>query len=184
MEVFFMYCTTTFSSPLGDFSLISDTDSLVGLWFQNPKYACDIPSDQLIPRDDLAIFSRTKKWLNDYFEGRRPSPNRLPLAPKGSEFQQAVWKILCEIPYGQVITYGDVAKEIALQRGLAKMSAQAVGGAVGRNPISIIIPCHRVIGAGGNLTGYGGGIDRKIRLLELEGCDINRFSIPKKGTAL
>jgi len=113
-----------------------------------------------------------------------PKPSDLPLAPRGREFRQEVWKALCEIPYGQVTTYGAIAEKLADLRGIARMASQAVGGAVGHNPISIIIPCHRVVGSSGSLVGYGGGIATKIKLLELEGVDVSQFSIPKKGTAL
>ena len=122
--------------------------------------------------------------LDRYFAGEKPEISELPLAPIGGEFRQAVWKILCEIPYGQVTTYGEIAKKIAAQRNRKTMSAQAVGGAVGHNPISIIIPCHRVVGSNGSLTGYAGGIDLKIKLLEHEGVDLSKFFVPKKGTAL
>lgn len=108
----------------------------------------------------------------------------MPLAPVGSEFRQNVWTILCEIPYGEVTTYGDIAKKMAAKMGKAAMSSQAVGGAVGHNPISIIIPCHRVVGANGSLTGYAGGIKTKIKLLELEGVDMSRLFVPTRGTAL
>lgn len=122
--------------------------------------------------------------MDRYFKGERPEIAELPLAPIGGEFRQTVWKILCEIPYGQVITYGEIAKKIAQKRGLNRMSAQAVGGAVGHNPISLIIPCHRVVGTNGSLTGYSGGLDKKIRLLEFEGVDMSNLYRPKKGTAL
>ena len=109
---------------------------------------------------------------------------KVPLQFTGSDFQESVWKILQKIPYGSLITYGDIACEIAAKRGLARMSAQAVGGAVGRNPLCIIIPCHRVIGANGSLTGYGGGMWRKVRLLEIEKADMSKLTVPTKGTAL
>ena len=118
--------------------------------------------------DDEKILIETKKWLNRYFNGEKPCPNELDLAPIGSKFRKNVWDILCKIPYGKVITYNDIAKEIAKKRKINKMSAQAVGGAVGHNPISIIIPCHRVIGTNGSLTGYAGGLDKKEYLLKLE----------------
>lgn len=108
----------------------------------------------------------------------------LPLAPEGSEFRKAVWKILCEIPYGQVTTYGTIAKRIAKERKLEHMSAQAVGGAVGHNPVSIIIPCHRVIGADGSLTGYAGGIEKKIKLLQLEGFEIKNGMVLYKKSSI
>ena len=116
----------------------------------------------------MQVFENTKKWLDRYFAKENPSIKEIPLAPIGGEFRQKVWKILCEIPYGQTITYGEIAKRIAKQMNKEKMSAQAVGNAVGHNPISIIIPCHRVIGKNGSLTGYAGGIERKKMLLELE----------------
>ncbi len=132
---------------------------------------------------NLAIFDQTKRWLDLYFSGREPGFTPA-LNPVGSAFRCAVWEILLKIPYGKTTTYGQIAREIAAARGLAKMSAQAVGGAVGHNEISIIIPCHRVIGAHGNLTGYAGGIDRKIKLLKLEGVDMRGLFTPAKGTAL
>jgi methylated-DNA-[protein]-cysteine S-methyltransferase len=125
-----------------------------------------------------------KKWLDSYFLGKKPRISELPLAPIGGEFRQSVWRILCEVPYGSVITYGEIAKKIAYEKGIEKMSAQAVGGAVGNNPISIIIPCHRVVGSNGSFTGYAGGIQKKVNLLTLEGVDTSQYSIPKKGTAL
>ena len=132
---------------------------------------------------NLAVFDQTRRWLDLYFSGREPGFTPA-LNPLGSAFRRAVWEILLKIPYGKTTTYGQIACEIAAARGLAKMSAQAVGGAVGHNEISIIIPCHRVIGAHGNLTGYAGGIDRKIKLLKLEGVDMRGFFTPAKGTAL
>ena len=132
---------------------------------------------------NLAVFDQTKRWLDLYFSGREPGFTPA-LNPVGSVFRRAVWEILLKIPYGKTTTYGQIAREIAAARGLAKMSAQAIGGAVGHNEISIIIPCHRVIGAHGSLTGYAGGIDRKIKLLQLEGVDMRGLFTPAKGTAL
>ena len=132
---------------------------------------------------NLAVFDQTRRWLDLYFSGREPGFTPA-LNPVGSAFRRAVWEILLKIPYGKTTTYGQIAREIAATRGLAKMSAQAVGGAVGHNEISIIIPCHRVIGTHGNLTGYAGGIDRKIKLLQLEGVDMRGLFTPAKGTAL
>lgn len=117
---------------------------------------------------------RTRAWLDRYFRGERPQAGELTLGPVGSGFQKAVWRFLCQIPYGQVTTYGEIGKKIAASQGLSSMSAQAVGGAVGHNPISIIIPCHRVIGANGSLTGYAGGVEKKRWLLEWEGVKINK----------
>ena len=132
---------------------------------------------------NLAVFDQTKRWLDLYFSGREPGFTPA-LNPVGSAFRRAVWEILLKIPYGKTTTYGQIAREIAAARGLAKMSAQAVGGAVGHNEISIIIPCHRVVGTHGSLTGYAGGIDRKIKLLQLEGVDMRGLFTPAKGTAL
>ena len=132
---------------------------------------------------NLAVFDQTRRWLDLYFSGREPGFTPA-LNPAGSAFRRAVWEILLKIPYGKTTTYGQIAREIAAARGLAKMSAQAVGGAVGHNEISIIIPCHRVIGAHGNLTGYASGIDRKIKLLQPGGVDMRGLFTPAKITAL
>jgi len=135
-------------------------------------------------KNDLPIFRDVKNWLDQYFSGGKPSVSELQLRPAGGEFRQGVWEILCEIPYGIVITYGEIAKRMAEKMGKANMSSQAVGGAVGHNPISIIISCHRVAGTNGSLTGYAGGISTKVKLLEHEGVDMSRFYVPQKGTAL
>lgn len=126
---------------------------------------------------------QTKKWLTIYFSGREPDflP---PIHMIGTPFQLSVWKILQKIPYGKTVTYGEIAKEIAAQKGLPRMSAQAVGGAVGHNELSVIVPCHRVVGTNGSLTGYAGGIDKKVKLLTLENADMQHLFIPTKGTAL
>ena len=179
-----MYYKTILSSPVGELTLASDGENLIGLWLENQKYHGGKIAGELHEKNELAIFERTKEWLSDYFADKKPDCKKLPLAPIGSVFQQSVWEILCEIPYGEVITYGDIAKEIAKRQGKTQMSAQAVGGAVGHNPISIIIPCHRVVGTNGSLTGYAGGIKTKTYLLEFEGADITKLWIPKKGTAL
>lgn len=164
-----MYFKTNYDSILGRLTLAADEDeNLVGLWIEGQKYFLSSFSDEVVENNSLEIFNKTKLWLNRYFNGEKPEISELSLAPRGSDFRQEVWKILCEIPYGKVITYGDIANRIAEKKGIAKMSARAVGGAVGHNPISIIIPCHRVIGASGNLTGYAGGLDIKIQLLRHE----------------
>ena len=129
------------------------------------------------------MLSEARRWLDDYFGGQEPDFTP-PLHPAGSAFQQEVWELLRRIPCGQTTTYGALAKQLAAERGLSRMSAQAVGGAVGHNVISIIIPCHRVVGTNGSLTGYAGGIDRKAKLLALEQTDMTRFFVPKTGTAL
>ena len=172
------YYRTTFESAVGEITLGSDGQSLVGLWTAGQRYFGDAVPGEMVPNDNLDVFAAAKNWLNRYFEGKRPMISELPLAPAGSEFRQTVWEMLMEIPYGEVITYGELAREIARQQGINKMSAQAVGGAVGHNPISIIIPCHRVVGANGNLTGFAGGIQLKLQLLEHEGVDTDRFYVP------
>ena len=179
-----MYYSTNYSSPLGMITLACCDDNLVGLWTQGQKYHGDTIPEAMIENNDIPLFSTAKTWLNKYFAGEKPDIAELPLAPIGGEFRQSVWKILCEIPYGKVITYGGIAKKIAAKMGLENMSSQAVGGAVGHNPISIIIPCHRVVGSNGSLTGFSGGIQMKVKLLELEGVDMQNLFIPKKGTAL
>lgn len=179
-----MFYKTFYPSPIGLLTLGCEEDHLVGLWIENQKYYEDTVEEEMIPKDDMPVFVEARAWLDRYFAGEKPEISELPLAPTGGEFRQAVWKILCEIPYGQVTTYGEIAKKIAAQRKRKTMSAQAVGGAVGHNPISIIIPCHRVVGSNGSLTGYAGGIDLKIKLLDHEGVDLSRFFVPKKGTAL
>lgn len=135
----------------------------------------------MIENDNLQVFKDAKNWLDRYFAKQKPDIKELPLAPIGNEFRQAVWKILCEIPYGEVTTYGEIAKKIAKIMNKSAMSAQAVGGAVGKNPVSIIIPCHRVVGTNGSLTGYAGGIDIKVKLLEHEGADMSKMFVPKNN---
>lgn len=179
-----IYYKATVASPLGEITLGSDGEGLVGLWTAGQRYFGDTVPGEMLAHGELAVFSIAKDWLKRYFEGQKPQISELPLAPRGGEFRQTLWKMLTEIPYGEVITYGELARKVADQRGIERMSAQAVGGAVGRNPISIIIPCHRVVGANGNLTGFSGGIQMKLQLLQHEGVDVSRFSIPKKGTAL
>lgn len=179
-----MYYSTIYVSPIGIMTLASDGENLVGLWNEGQKYHGGTVPEPLEEKDDLAVFDQTKKWLDRYFANEKPEISALSLAPRGKEFRQSVWEILCDIPYGEVTTYGEIAKKMAIRLGKAKMSAQAVGGAVGHNPISIIIPCHRVVGSDGSLTGYAGGIDMKVKLLELEGVDMTKLYIPKRGTAL
>lgn len=169
---------TEYRSPIGDLTLASDGESLIGLWIEGQKISLD--ESKMLENNRLEVFCLTKKWLDEYFCGKRPDASKIPLAPIGNEFRQGVWKILRKIPYGKTTTYGEIAAEIAQQRGLKRMSAQAVGGAVGHNPISIIVPCHRVVGKNGNLTGYAGGIELKTALLKLENADMTKFFLPKK----
>lgn len=179
-----MYYQSYYESPIGRILLVSDEENLVGLWLEGQKYFLDTVPEEPILNDEITILVKSKQWLDRYFHLEKPSIKELSLAPIGSEFRQQVWKILCKIPYGEVRTYGDIAKIIAKNTGKKSMSAQAIGGAVGHNPISIIIPCHRVVGTNGSLTGYAGGIDKKIELLKLEKVDITKFFRPKKGSAL
>ncbi len=142
----------------------------------------NIALNGLAENKEIFVFKSANLWLKKYFSGENPPISNVPIKPLvGTQFQKIVWKILLEIPYGSTITYGEIAREAARRLGKLKMSAQAVGQAVGQNPISIIIPCHRVIGANGNLTGYRGGIDVKIKLLEIEGIDTSRMSYPAKS---
>ncbi|MCI5634267.1 MAG: methylated-DNA--[protein]-cysteine S-methyltransferase [Alphaproteobacteria bacterium] len=164
-------------SPVGQLLMTSDGQNLTGLQMNKQRY--NHIAENCLQNNDLPIFLQTKQWLDDYCQGKKPSIAGLALKPQGSEFQQKVWRILQTIPYGEYITYGYIAKQVAQECGKAKMSAQAVGGAVGRNPICIIIPCHRVIGANGNLTGYDGGVDKKVILLRHEGFDMSQFTLPK-----
>lgn len=162
-----MLYTSHYASPLGGMTLVSDGTALVGLYFDGQKYAAE-GLDATHTQKNLPIFEEALRWLDVYFSGRKP--DFMPaLAPHGTAFQQSVWEILRTIPYGQTVTYGAIARRIEQNTG-CRMSAQAVGGAVGRNPISILIPCHRVVGTNGSLTGYAGGIDKKERLLRWEGA--------------
>lgn len=175
---------TEYKSPVGTITLASDGESIVGLWLENQKYFGGTVTAEMYSNDDLYVFTTAKNWLNRYFEGENPDISELPLAPNGNDFRRLVWSILCEIPYGKTVTYGDIAKQVAQQLGKKSMSAQAVGGAVGHNPISIIIPCHRVVGTNSSLTGYAGGVDKKLWLLNHEGVDTSKLVVPQKGTAL
>ena len=162
-----MTYTQHYDSPLGVILLAADEEGLTGLWFDGQKYfARTLPKEYA--ESETPVLREAKRWLDIYFSGREPD-FMPPLRPVGSAFQQAVWALLLEIPYGQTVTYGQLAKRLAAQRGLVQLSAQAVGGAVGHNPISVIIPCHRVLGAKNQLTGYAGGLDVKTFLLKLEG---------------
>jgi methylated-DNA-[protein]-cysteine S-methyltransferase len=177
-----MYYSTKYPSPIGMITLACDGKgkNLVGLWMKGQKYYGDTIPETMTENNSMPVFDDAKKWLAGYFAGKKPGISELKLAPIGGEFRQAVWKILCEIPYGETISYGGIAKKMAVKMNKESMSSQAVGGAVGRNPISIIIPCHRVVGANGSLVGYSGGLKKKIKLLELEGVDLSRLFVPKK----
>lgn len=173
---------THYDSPLGGVLLAADESGLTGLWFEGQKYFADNLPEERAERETETL-ALAKRWLDIYFAGKEPD-FMPPLHPVGSPFRRAVWELLLEIPYGQTTTYGELSRRLAAEMGIAHMSAQAVGGAVGHNGISIIIPCHRVVGTGGSLTGYAGGIDKKVKLLELERADMRGFFVPKKGTAL
>lgn len=155
-----------YRSPLGEMLLAADETGVTGLWFAGQKYfARHLDKEQ--EEKEIPLFATAKQWLDVYFAGSEPDFT-VPLHFTGTPFQNEVWGILCAIPYGQTTTYGEIAKQLAARRGLPHMSAQAVGGAVGHNPISILVPCHRVVGLGGSLTGYAGGLERKRCLLALE----------------
>lgn len=175
-----MYC----DSPVGRLLLAGRDGALVGLWIENQKYYMGSLKGETGENAASPILNQARQWLERYFRGEKPSIRELKLAPEGSGFRREVWNILCEIPYGQVATYGEIAKKIAARRGLSHSCAQAVGGAVGHNPISIIIPCHRVVGADGSLTGYAGGVEKKRRLLIHEGADMEKLHLPSRGTAI
>ena len=174
--------THHYDSPLGGITLASDGTALTGLWFDGQKYF----ADALAPKHTekaLPVFQEADRWLDIYFSGKAPdfTPK---LNMRTSPFRKRVWEIMLTIPFGQTMTYGEIAARIAKEKGLNRMSAQAVGGAVGHNSISLIIPCHRVVGTSGSLTGYAGGIDKKVRLLQMEQANMDGFFVPKKGTAL
>lgn len=177
-----MRYSTTYDSPVGTLTLASDGSAICGLWLDGQKYHGDALFGPMERDDGAPGFDELRAWLDAYFAGGRPPIESVPLAPVGSDFRQAVWRKLIEIPYGQTTTYGAIADALRAERG--KASALAVGGAVGHNPISIIIPCHRVVGADGSLTGYAGGLDRKTWLLDHEGVDLSRLYTPTRGTAL
>ena len=167
-----MYYSTVYLSPIGTLTLVSYKEKLIGLWIEGQKHFGITVPGEIMHKDDVPVLQKSEDWLQRYFRGENPKISELPLSPIGSKFRQEVWQNLCEIPYGEVTTYGEIAKIMAFRMGKEKMSAQAIGGAVAHNPISIIIPCHRVIGTNGSLTGYAGGIDKKESLLKLEGYDV------------
>lgn len=168
--------TAAYQSPFGSMLLAADEIGLKGLWFDGGKYYAEHLNPEHEEKD-LPVFDITKKWLDIYFSGQEPN-FMPPIHMTGSPFQLSVWKLLQQIPYGKTTTYGQLAKTIAQEMGLSQMSAQAIGGAVGHNKISIIIPCHRVVGSNGNLTGYAGGLDKKQQLLALEGVDMKKLFMP------
>ena len=171
-----------YDSPLGGILLAADETGLTGLWFDGQKFfARDLPAERV--EQNTPALSEVKRWLDIYFTGKEPD-FMPPLHPIGSAFRRSVWDILLRIPYGQTTTYGEIARQLAEKQGRPRIAAQAVGGAVGHNKISIIIPCHRVVGTNGSLTGYAGGIDKKVKLLEWEHTDMTGSFVPREGTAL
>jgi len=172
-----MIYVDSYQSPLGKITLAGTEQTLIGLWFEKQAFFADtLPESH--EEKETSLFQDSKRWLDMYFSGKVPDFTP-PLQLQTTPFRKAVWEIVLSIPYGETMTYGDIACKIASQRGIARMSAQAVGNAVGKNSISLIIPCHRVVGQNGNLTGYAGGIDRKLSLLALEKVDLSRFYVPK-----
>ena len=170
-----MQYTTFYKSPIGRMLLAADDAGLTGLWFEGQKYFARC-LDRETEEKELPVFAEAKRWLDIYFSGKEPDFTP-PLHFTGTDFQKEVWEILCAIPYGQTMTYGAIADQLAKKRGLSRMSAQAVGGAVGHNNLSIIVPCHRVVGSDGSLTGYAGGIERKTFLLNLENAKAAEVTI-------
>lgn len=166
-----------YSSPLGKITLASNGNELIGLWFEGQKYFGSTLNGEY-KQKSLPVFEQTAKWLDVYFSGKNPDFTP-PLFLSSTSFRNEVWKILLTIPYGKIMTYGEIAKLMAENRGVEKMSAQSVGGAVGHNPISIIVPCHRVVGTDGSLTGYAGGVDIKEKLLKFENVDMSKLFMPK-----
>lgn len=168
-----MIYVSNYNSPIGILLIASKDDKIIGLWIENQKYYLKSIKEEYKVNDSIPIIIKTKEYLERYFKKEKPSIKELEpfLAPNGSSFQKRIWKILLTIPYGSVVTYKEIAKRaenLANENKTSKVSAQAVGGAVARNPISIIIPCHRVIGSNGSLTGYAGGLEKKAYLLEHE----------------
>ena len=171
-----------YTSPLGGITIASDGTVLTGLWFDGQKYfGSTLTQNQ--EQKKIPVFEQAEQWLTIYFSGKEPDFTP-PLSMKTTPFREAVWNIMRTIPYGKTMSYGEIARELARQRGVERMSAHAVGGAVSHNPISLMIPCHRVVGTNGSLTGYAGGIDKKVQLLTLEKADLSRLFVPTKGTAL
>ena len=177
------YFTEYQTSLIGTLTLASDGEAITGCWFENDRYF-GYGVDGLLERnDDLAVFEQARNWLDRYFAGDAPNPRELPLAARATEFQLRVREAMLDIPYGATTTYGEIAKRLERETG-RRQSARAVGGAVGHNPLCLIVPCHRVVGANGSLTGFGGGIPMKVKLLEHERGMKDTFTLPKKGTAL
>ena len=178
--------TAWYQTPfMGRLMLAATDQAIVGAWMEGQKYfGASMPAGVVAENPDHPLIRKAFLWLDRYFAGEQPAISDIPLAPQGSAFRQVIWKLLCEIPYGETTTYGTLAEKAAPLLGKEHMASLAVGGAVGHNPISVIIPCHRVVGANGSLTGYAGGLDRKIALLKHEGVCVDELFRPTQGTAL
>ena len=172
-----MHYIDHYNSPLGKITFASNGKELTGLWFNGQKYFASTLTKEY-EQKNLPVFEQTAKWLDIYFSGKNPDFTP-PLFLSSTSFRNEVWKILLTIPYGKIMTYGEIAKLMAENGGVEKMSAQSVGGAVGHNSISIIVPCHRVVGTDGSLTGYAGGVDIKEKLLKFENVDMSKLFVPK-----
>ena len=187
-----MIDTVFYESPIGRLLLAADNGALIGLWMEGQKYYASSLSqkndersgplsadDAASPGENMTVLAQTINWLDRYFQGERPDSRWMKLSPQGTPFRRLVWNLLLTIPYGHTVTYRDIAELAAKALGLRSMSAQAVGGAVAHNPISILIPCHRVLGCNGSLTGYAGGLEKKIYLLLHEGVRQDTFFTPE-----
>ena len=172
-----MHYLNHYESPLGAMTMASDGDRLTGLWFDGQKYDRSTINDEAALEPDLPVFTQTTQWLDSYFGGTDPGFTP-PIRVEGSDFKRMVTSIMLSIPFGATSTYARIAAEVARRTGRKQMSAQAVGGAVGRNPIVLIVPCHRVLASNGGLRGYAGGVDRKERLLQMEGVNVSGLSTP------
>lgn len=171
-----------YHSPVGEMILLANEKALAGLYFAGQKYFSMPENSGFAP--ELPIFQKTSEWLEEYFSGKAKVMPDIPLAPEGSEFRQHIWRLLRTIPHGFCVTYGELAKKAAAATGKSRISSQAIGGAVAHNPLSIIVPCHRVVGRNGELTGYAAGISIKRHLLALENCQVdmnNRIPIHEKS---
>lgn len=177
------FCSTYETGLIGTLTLASDGDVLTGCWFEHDRHFAYGVRGEMIPDDSLAAFTPARDWLSRYFAGEKPDFSRVPHDAGGTPFQREVWAELERIPYGELTTYGTIARTLEERLG-RRQSSRAVGGAVGRNRLCVFVPCHRVVGSDGSLTGFGGGIPTKVKLLQLEGVDVSCLTVPTRGTAL